>query len=262
MIKDIQIQGFLYDQKASFLRGAGFGPALIREVFYSKAINSYSESIQNITECDRFEFGVDFIPETYFDVEGKADEILRSGKRLLSLGGDHSLTYPILRAYAKHYQNIEILHFDAHSDLYHEFEGDPYSHACPFARIIEENLAVRLVQLGIRCLTPHLIEQGEKFGVEVIEMKDYAFDKIPKFTKPMYISLDLDAIDPAFAPGVAHHEPGGFTSRQIFEIIQSLNVPIIGADIMEFNPRRDTNGITASLATKLLKEILAKMLIN
>lgn len=127
---------------------------------------------------------------------------------------------------------------------------------------MEEGLASRLVQIGIRCLTPHLREQNKNFGVEVLKMKDYALDKIPQFNRPIYISLDMDAFDPAYAPGVSHHEPGGFTSRQVFEIIHSIEVPIIGADLTEFNPDRDVSGITAALAAKLMKEMLGKMLIN
>lgn len=168
----------------------------------------------------------------------------------------------MIRAHAEYYEQIEILHIDAHSDLYHGFEGDPHSHSCPFARIMEEGLASRLVQIGIRCLTPHLREQNKNFGVEVLKMKDYALDKIPQFNRPIYISLDMDAFDPAYAPGVSHHEPGGFTSRQVFEIIHSIEVPIIGADLTEFNPDRDVSGITAALAAKLMKEMLGKMLIN
>ena len=91
-------------------------------------------------------------------------------------------------------------------------------------------------------------------------MKDFTIKKIPAFSLPVYLSVDLDGIDPAFAPGVSHHEPGGFTSRDVISIIQSIKGPIIGADIVELNPIRDSQGITAALAAKLCKEILSKML--
>ena len=263
MRKEISIQGVLFDEKSSFLRGSALGPPKIREAYYSESINPYSETGISITDNPRIKFEPDFTPIDYLeDIKNKTLEHILAGRKVLSLGGDHSITYPIIAAHTEHYQNIEILHIDAHSDLYHDFEGDPYSHACPFTRIMENNLASRLVQIGIRCLTPHLKSQGEKYGVEVIEMKDYSLDKIPCFTNPIYISLDLDALDPSYAPGVSHHEPGGLTSRQVIDIIHSIDVPILGADIVEYNPSRDHSEITAALGAKLLKEILAKMLVR
>ena len=145
--------------------------------------------------------------------------------------------------------------------MYDEFEGDRYSHACPFARILEEKLTGRLVQLGVRTFNPHQREQVARFGVEVIEMKDFEAKAASLvFQKPLYLSLDLDAFDPAFAPGVSHHEPGGLTTREVLRLLQNIPVPIIGADIVEYNPHRDVAGMTAALAAKLVKEIAAKML--
>ncbi len=152
------------------------------------------------------------------------------------------------------------MHIDAHTDLYHEYEGDPHSHACPFARIMEEKLATRLVQVGIRTLNPHQREQAEKFGVEVFEMKNFEREQLPQLEGSVYISLDMDGFDPAFAPGVSHHEPGGLTSRQVIDMIQNLKGEIVGADIVEFNPTRDVQGITAALAAKMMKEIIGEML--
>jgi arginase family enzyme len=127
---------------------------------------------------------------------------------------------------------------------------------------MEEELANRLVQVGIRTLSTHQKEQAGKFGVEVLAMKDFHIDSIPDFNEPLYISLDIDAIDPAFAPGVSHHEPGGFSTRQVLQIIQKIEVPIVGADIVEFNPKRDINGVTAMVCAKFLKEIAAKIIEN
>ena len=91
-------------------------------------------------------------------------------------------------------------------------------------------------------------------------MKDLDLTKIPKFKNPLYISLDIDGFDPAFAPGVSHHEPGGLTSRQVIDLIQNIDSEIIGADIVEYNPNRDFKNMTAFLAAKMMKEILAKMM--
>lgn len=151
------------------------------------------------------------------------------------------------------------MHIDAHADLYHEFEGDPYSHACPFARIMENSLAERLVQVGIRTLTTHQAQQAKKFDVEIHEMKNLDLCKIPKFENPLYISLDLDGFDPAFAPGVSHHEPGGLSTRQVVDLFHQIDAQVIGGDIVEYNPNRDFKNMTAYLAAKMMKEMLVKM---
>ena len=180
--------------------------------------------------------------------------------RVLSFGGDHSITYPIIKGFAKKYPNLNILHIDAHGDLYDDFEGNKLSHACPFARIMEERLAKRLLQIGIRTYNAHQREQVKRFNVEAIEMKDWS-DRTPlNLMDHVYISLDLDALDPAFVPGVSHYEPGGFSTRQVLSVIQNLKADIVGADIVELNPTRDINGVTAMVAAKLFKEILVKML--
>lgn len=130
-----------------------------------------------------------------------------------------------------------------------------------FARIMEEELAKRLVQVGIRTLNQHQKEQAEKYSVEVHQMKDFDSRQFkPKFDGPVYITFDIDGLDPAFAPGVSHHEPGGLSVREALNIIQDIDVPVIGADIVEYNPSRDINDMTAMVAAKLLKEIAGKML--
>jgi len=179
------------------------------------------------------------------------------------LGGDHAISYPVLRAVNRVHGAVNILHFDAHPDLYDDYEGNPYSHASPFARIHEDGLCSRLVQVGIRTLSGHLRAQVERFGVEVHEMRSLDLDAVGlDLDGPVYISLDLDALDPAFAPGVSHHEPGGLSVRDILHVIQRLPNHIVGADIVEYNPRRDINDMTAMVAAKLLKEIAGRMLQN
>ena len=125
---------------------------------------------------------------------------------------------------------------------------------------MESGLAARSVQVGIRTLNTHQLEQAEIFNVEIHQMNDLDITRIPEFENPLYISLDLDAFDPAYAPGVSHHEPGGLSSRQVIELIQSINSEVVGADIVEYNPNRDFQNMTAFLAAKMMKEILGKML--
>lgn len=173
------------------------------------------------------------------------------------LGGDHMVTNPIVSGLAAVHGPINILHFDAHPDLYEDFEGDPLSHASPFARIMEKGVASRLVQVGIRTICAHGREQAARYGVEMVEMRDFAPDRVPIPGPPLYISIDLDALDPAFAPGISHHEPGGLSVRELLSVLHRVDSPIIGADVVEYNPTRDINGVTAQVAAKFVKELAA-----
>ena len=257
--KKILVQGIKYDAKSSYQKGPAKAPALIRKAFYSGSSNLFTEGLVSI-ENPRIADKGDFEIANYFDIEKITKSHLDQNTKILTLGGDHSITFPIIKAFGEVYPKLDILHIDAHCDLYDNYEGDPYSHACPFARIMEHGLAVQLVQVGIRTLNKHQAQQAEKYRVAVHEMKNLNLSTLPKFKNPLYISLDLDGLDPAFAPGVSHHEPGGLTSRQVLDLIQNIDVPIIGADIVEYNPDRDLKDMTAFLAAKLMKELLGKML--
>ena len=126
---------------------------------------------------------------------------------------------------------------------------------------MEEKLATRLVQVGIRTLNAHQRKQADRFGVEIIEMKDLRSDLKLQLSSPLYLSFDLDCLDPAYAPGVSHWEPGGMSTRQVLSIIQSITANIVGADIVEFNPEVES-GKTAMVVAKIFKEIAAKMLME
>lgn len=257
-MKNIVIQGIPYDDKSSFLEGAAEAPEIIREVYHSDASNYFAENGVD-TESELVEDAGDFEIVEYFEIEQITRKNLKKG-RVVTLGGDHSVTFPVVKAHASVYPRLDILHFDAHTDLYEDFDGDRYSHACPFARIMEGGHASRLVQVGIRTLSDHQREQVEKFGVEVIEAREFAAEKIPAFENPLYISIDMDVFDPAFAPGVSHQEPGGLTSRDVINSIAAISGEIVGADLVEYNPTRDVSEITGALAAKLLKELLGKMI--
>ncbi len=254
----ITLQGILYDQKSSFQQGPAKAPPLIREALYSDSANMFTEDLKDVSNMHIDDRG-DFVVGDYFEIESITTANLKDEGKLLTLGGDHSITFPIIKAHHEKYPILDILHIDAHGDLYDEFEGDKYSHACPFARIMENGFAKNLIQVGIRTLTTHQREQAEKFNVEVHQMKQLDLSKIRAFENPLYISLDMDAFDPAFAPGVSHYEPGGLSSRQVIDLIQNLDANIVGADIVEYNPDKDVHNMTAYLAAKMMKEILAKM---
>ncbi len=255
----ITLQGFPYDEKSSYLKGAAQAPPLIRLAYNSPSANYFAENGLEI-HADLLDDKGDFEVEEYMDIAEITLRNLIKDRPMITLGGDHSITYPLLKAFHQVYGKMEILHIDAHPDLYDSFEGDPYSHACPFARIMEDGLASKLTQIGIRTLNTHQREQADKFGVSMIEMKDLDLNALPSFEEPLYLSLDLDALDPAYAPGVSHQEPGGLSTRQVLEILNKINVPIVGADIVEYNTQRDIHGLTAMTASKFLKEIASKML--
>ncbi len=258
-MEKISLQGLLWDQKSSFMRGAAKAPPLIREAYNSASANYFAEDGREIGPALFNDTG-DYTPSDYMEIRSVTLKNLAAKQPLISLGGDHSVTYPILKAFYEVYGPLDILHIDAHGDLYEEFEGDRYSHGCPFARIMEEGLAGQLTQMGIRTLNDHQQQQAEKYGVRLVPMKDWTPGQLPDFDKPLYLSLDMDALDPAFAPGVSHHEPGGFSTRELLGIIQQVRVPVLGADIVEYNPERDVHGITAMAAAKLFKEIACRML--
>ena len=252
------IRGICYDAGSSFMRGPSQGPEEIRKALSSGAMNLFTETLADLSNWSAYDLG-DFHIDSYFEIETLTRKHLATCDRLFTLGGDHSITYPILKAYREKYPRLDVLQIDAHPDLYQDYEGDPYSHACPFARIMEDGLADRLVQVGIRTLNPHQQEQSRRFGVEMHTMWR-GLPKHPlKFKNPVYISLDIDALDPAFAPGVSHQEPGGLSAREVIQLLQQVEGDVVGADLVEYNPSQDVGNLTASLGAKLMKELLGKL---
>ena len=258
--------GLPYDASSSYQRGPADAPAAIRGALWSPSANSWTElgvdigAEGMITDAGDIEIGTCAPADARRSIERAIARLLDIGGRPVSLGGDHSVTYPILRAVRPRVPRLTIVHIDAHPDLYDDFEGDRYSHACPFARIMEEGLADRLIQIGIRTMTGHQRAQVRRFGVEVVEMRHLKPDiRIPSDV-PLYVSIDIDALDPAFAPGVSHREPGGMSVRQLLSVIQSLEAPIVAADVVELNPINDTSGMSSFVAAKILRELLGVMI--
>jgi arginase len=255
--------GIPFDANSSYMRGAAGAPAKIRESLHCDASNMWSEVGIDVGAPGAFADGGDLQlrdEDAFAAIEQTIHGSLAEGEQPVCLGGDHSITYPIVRAFGKRYPDLTIVHFDAHPDLYDEFEGNRLSHACPFARIMEEGLARKLVQVGIRTMNGHQRAQAKTFGVEVVEMHSTpAYDRL-KLQGPVYISFDVDVLDPAFAPGVSHREPGGMSVREAIAHLRAIQGRIVGADLVEFNPVQDVSGTTAAVTGKILKEILGKMI--
>jgi agmatinase len=230
--------------------------------------NRFAENGIEILEGDIYHDCGDIIfpssnaQDAFAVIRNKIGEELKSNKKICCFGGDHSISYPVIDAFTEVYSNLHVLHLDAHADLYENFDDNPYSHASPFARLLEKGNIKSLTQVGIRTLNTHQRQQAAKYGVNVVEMKDFSYSFLVSLGSPLYISVDLDVLDPAFAPGISHHEPGGLSTRELITILQKINSQIVGADIVEYNPTRDINNVTAMVAYKIFKELVAKMVLS
>ncbi len=255
----IALIGAPTDVNSSFLRGPAQAPKHIRRALASPHANMSSELGP--------ELGVDIALEDLGDLpldETDADHarirdavrgVCTRGQVPITLGGDHAVSFPAVEGVAVVHRPVNILHFDAHPDLYDDFEGNLRSHASPFARIMERGLAKSLVQVGIRTLNAHQRAQAARFGVTIVPMAEFAASNAPVLDGPLYVSIDIDGLDPAYAPGVSHHEPGGLSVRQLLDVLHCQRAPLVGADVVELNPDRDIHDMTATVAAKLVREL-------
>jgi len=261
----VKLLGVPYDAHSSFMRGPALAPAAIRSALTCGSANWCTESgldLDPSTNDHWVDLGdvdlPDDGPDAVAAIRHAATAATADGSALLSLGGDHIVTWPLVQAVTDRFDALTIVHFDAHPDLYDSLDGDRYSHACPFARIMEEGNVERLLQFGIRTMNPHQREQAQRFGVEVHEFRDWD-GTVPALTGPVYVTVDLDALDPAFAPGVSHHEPGGLSTRQLLDALRQIDdgdAVVVGADLVELNPTRDLNDVSAMVAAKIVRELL------
>jgi agmatinase len=257
----VTLLGFPWDGSSSYARGAAHGPAVIRSILGSEASSPYSiggVDYRDVIAAYDFEGLPSDGDDARTAISKRTEAAFKTGKPL-SLGGDHSVTYPILRAMRDATGPVNILHIDAHTDLYEEFEGDPYSHASPFARAIEDGCIKTLVQVGLRSIGPAQRAFGEQHGVVMLGAEEQNAIPYERLVDPLYISIDLDGLDPAFAPGVSHPEPGGLSTREVLAILKNLRASPAGADIVEYNPERDTGLMTAHVVARLVKELAALM---
>ena len=196
----VTLLGVPWDDQSSFLRGAAGGPEAIRSALVSPASNRSTETGPDLEGDAALADGGDVEipqrdPEAALEaITRHARDLLESGSTLIVLGGDHAVTFPLVRAHAGRFRELDILHIDAHPDLYPDLEGNRYSHACPFARIMEANLAKRLVQVGIRTLNDVQRPQVVRYGVEQFQMRDWVGPADLSFDRPVYLSVDLDAV--------------------------------------------------------------------
>jgi agmatinase len=255
--------GLPTDSNSSHLRGPAKAPAAIRARLASGSSNLTSENGWDLEDATVFHDADDLpLAENRDDLRRITDGVaaaFRDGPCLF-LGGDHFVTWPVLLGLREAgLAPPHLIQVDAHPDLYPDFDGNPHSHASPMARIMEQGLVASLTQIGVRTVNSVQRDQIERFGVTVVPARKFneAFDALPD--GPSYLSIDLDGLDPAFAPGVSHHEPGGLTVREVLDLIDRIPGPVIGADIVELNPDRDINGMTGAVAAKLVKQLVGRM---
>ena len=259
--REVRLIGLPTDINSSFLRGPAMAPKTIRAALGSGHANGSAEIGDafgsNVHFTDRGDLPLREEETDTILIADAVTQAARAGEMPLCLGGDHSVSFPIVEALARVHGPLNLLHFDAHPDLYDNYEGNPRSHASPFARIMETGAAKRLVQVGIRTLNAHQSEQAKRFGVEMVLMQEFTPAAVPILEGPLYVSFDLDGLDPSMAPGVSHYEPGGLTMREVVAVLARQTSNLVGADVVEYNPVRDTQGVTAVVCAKLVREIAA-----
>ena len=274
---DVAILGVPYDSSTSYRSGARFGPRAIRE--QSLLLWGYNNALK-VKPLERLRVvdagDVDVVPPSIIDthaaIAARIGHWLQAGAQVITLGGDHSLSLPALRAHAQKHGPVALVHFDAHPDTWDsEYPGQKYSHGTPFIRAIEEGLVdtAAYVQLGIRGPTagPGDYEDALRLGAKMITLDDFrgiglaaALQQIHEAvgTRPTYVTLDIDCVDPAFAPGTGTPEVGGLTSWEILQLVRGLvGLNLVGADVVEVAPAYDQAGITAILAANLAFELLS-----
>ena len=274
---DLAILGVPYDGATSHRSGARFGPRAIREQSlllwgYNNALRAAPFELLKIIDAG----DVDVVPPdqkaTQLAIEAAARQLGDAGAKVIALGGDHSITLPLLRAAAARHGPVAVVHFDSHPDTWDaEFGAQRYSHGTVFRRAIEERLidVAAYFQVGIRGPTagPQDYADARRLGARMFTLDEALERGIPAVlaeivasvgVKAVYCSLDIDAVDPAFAPGTGTPEPGGFTSHQMLQLVRGLlGLNIIGADLVEVAPPYDPGQITAILAANLIFEMLS-----
>jgi len=260
------IYGMPMDWTVSFRPGSRFGPARIREV--SLVHEEYSHYLEReLSEVVYYDAGD--IPLAFGNPEKSLQQIadfvrqvLDHGKVPIGLGGEHLVTWPVVREVAKRHPDLAVIHIDAHADLRTDYEGEPYSHATPLRKIAELIGGSNVYQFGIRSMTKDEVVYAKEAGIHF-----YPFDVAEPLKKclpqlkgrPVYVTIDIDALDPAHAPGTGTPEPGGITTREMLDAIHAIarsEVRVVGADLVEVAPAYDHTEQTPVVAAKLIREML------
>lgn len=272
---DFVVVGVPFDTAMSNRTGARYGPQHIRN--FSVLLRPYNpeQKINIFDYCSGVDFGdIDVIPgnihRTYKNIEKGLQPILEKNIVPIILGGDHSISLGNLRAFAKRYGPVALVHFDAHSDTWDNYYGEKYMHGTPFRRAVEEGLldVEHSIQIGMRgpLYSEHDLEEATRLGFEVIpmsELRKIGFQEVINRIhrrvdgRPTFVSFDIDFIDPAYAPGTGTPEVGGPTSAEALELLRGLDgLNLVGFDLVEVLPAYDHGEITAAVASAVAYEMI------
>ncbi len=261
---EVVIFGIPMDFTTSYRPGTRFGPARVREV--SEGLETYSPYLdRDLTETKFYDAGdvplnYGNVPVSLESAKKVAREVFSDGKKVLMLGGEHLVSLPVIEAAFERYPDLVVLHFDAHTDLRDEFLGERLSHATVIKHALGDVASpTRLYQFGIRS------GAAEEFAWAKTNSNFHPFVVLEPFLKvrdelrdkPLYVSIDIDVVDPAYAPGTGTAEPGGCTSNDIMEVIHKLKgLNVVGMDIVELAPALDSSDITSLLVAKMVREAI------
>ncbi len=243
---EVVVLGVPLDKTTCFKPGTRFGPRRIRDVFfgledYSPMNKRYYSSLK---VHDMGDVVINDLQSSLNETERIVEKIYGDGKKVIGLGGEHTITLPIVKSVSKFYDDLVVLHLDAHFDMAEEYEGQKISHACVMRRITE--LGINVIHYGIR--------SGDKEEWEIA--KTLSFDELKGALEGLshvYVSLDIDVLDPSFAPGTGTPEPGGLSYNELVEALR-LAKNVVGLDIVEVSPPLDCNDITSITAARILRD--------
>jgi agmatinase len=272
---DVAVLGVPFDSGTTYRPGARFGPVAIRQAArllrsYHPALDVHPFAAQQVADAGDIVANPFDIAEAIRQIEEGADEALESAGHFLALGGDHTMSLPLLRAVKRRFGPVALLHFDAHLDTWDTYFGAAYTHGTPFRRAWVEELPLpdRATHVGIRgpLFSPQDLEDDERFGFAIVSAMELetigvegAVERIRARVgdAPVYLSIDIDVLDPGLAPGTGIPEAGGLTSRELLGMLRGLaGVRIVSADIVEVAPAYDHAEVTAIAASHVAYELL------
>jgi agmatinase/guanidinopropionase len=278
---DVAVIGVPFDSGTSYRSGTRFGPRKIREVSLLLWGHNPTMEVTPLKEISVVDYGdvsvnPTSIEKTMTAITDTTRNVLDSGVTVIALGGDHSITLPLMRACAQKNGPLSVVHVDAHIDTWEEeFEGSPFSHGTPFRNALQEGLIREgeYVQIGIRgpLSGENDYQEAIELGAHIITIHDVFENGINNVLEvvryrckgPVYVSVDIDSADPAYAPGTGTPEVGGLSSYQLLQLIRGLRgLNLVGFDIVEVSPPYDHSDITAMLASNVVFEYLSLLALN
>ena len=272
---DVAIVGIPFDAGTSYRPGARFGPQAIRQASrhlrtqYHPAYDTEPFAEQQVADAGDIACNPYNIEKAVVEIQKAATELLGKVDRIISLGGDHTIALPLLRAVNHYHGPVALVHFDAHLDTWDTYFGAPYTHGTPFRRAREEGLFLddASMHVGIRgpLYSRDDIKNDESFGFKIIHCDEFQTEGTDKIAErirkrvgdnPLYLSIDIDVLDPAFAPGTGTPEIAGMTTREMVNVLRGLSgLNLVSADVVEVSPAYDHAEVTSLAAATIVYEL-------